>query len=135
MPARSSATAALPASSRVRPSASRCPMLPEQSKTIATDCACGRSPRTVTRVASWAEASHSVVREAAAAATGRPTTMRWPRYQVVRSSTAVRLSSMLRAAVGSSCQVASWGGKDTGTPVRLAKPWRVVPGDPSTARL
>ena len=124
---RSSATAALPASSRVRPSASRCPMLPEQSKTIATDCACGSSPRTVTRVASLGEAFHSVVREAAAAATGRPTTMRWPRYQVVRSRTAVRFNSMLRAAAGSSCQDVSWGGDATRTPVRLAKPRRAAP--------
>ena len=75
----------------------------------------------------------AIVREAAAAATGTPTTMRCPRYQVVRPRTAVRFSSMLRAAVGSSCQNASWGGEDTGTPVRLAKPRRAVPCDPPTA--
>ena len=135
MLARSSATAARPASSLVRPSAKRCPMLPEQSKMMATDCACGRSPRTVIRVSSRGEASHSIVREAEAAATGSPTTMRWPRYQAVMSRTAVRFNSMLRAASESSCQGASAAGDTTRTPVRRAGPGRAAPGETSVVSL
>ena len=98
---------------------------------IDTDCACGRSPRTVIRVSSRGEASHSIVRAAAATATGSPTTMRWPRYQAVMSRTAVRFNSTPRAAAESSCQEASSGCGTTRTPVRLAGAGRATPGETS----